>query len=330
MKLPSLPGIEYHIGLNRKSLLSSFKLKASQRETVSHFIVAAQLQPGLLDFCLEHDLKGTLLLAEEGINGTVAGSRTGIDALISYLKQDARLAAIEHKESYADEMPFYRMKVRLKKEIVTMGVPGINPNEKVGTYVAPENWNALISDPDVVLIDTRNDYEYDIGTFKGALDPHTTTFREFPQYVASNLDPAKHKKVAMFCTGGIRCEKASAFMMEQGFEEVYHLQGGILKYLENVPKEESLWEGECFVFDQRVAVRHGLEVGDYDQCHACRHPLSPEEMKSSEYVAGISCPHCYDKLSEEKRASVTERQKQMTLAKLRGDAHIGKYLKRDH
>jgi len=308
---------------------------------VSNFIVAAlykfaklpdykELQPGLLDFCLQHGLKGTLLLAEEGINGTVAGSRTAIDALIVYLKQDERLADIEHKESHADEMPFYRMKVRLKKEIVTMGVPGINPNEKVGTYVAPENWNALISDPDVILIDTRNDYEYDIGTFKGAIDPHTTTFREFPQYVAQNLDPAKHKKVAMFCTGGIRCEKASAFMMEQGFEEVYHLQGGILKYLENVPKEESLWEGECFVFDQRVAVRHGLEVGDYDQCHACRHPLSPEEMESTQYVAGISCPHCYDKLSEEKRASVTERQKQITLAKQRGDAHIGKYLKRDH
>ncbi|HSH72945.1 MAG TPA: rhodanese-related sulfurtransferase [Methylophilaceae bacterium] len=308
---------------------------------MSNFIVAAlykfaklpdyqALQPGLLDFCVKHGLKGTLLLAEEGINGTVAGSRADIDALMAYLKLDSRLVTIEHKESFADEMPFYRMKVRLKKEIVTMGVPGINPNEKVGTYVAPENWNALISDPDVVLIDTRNAYEYDIGTFKGAIDPHTTTFREFPEYVAKNLDPAKHKKVAMFCTGGIRCEKASAFMMEQGFEEVYHLQGGILKYLENVPKEESMWEGECFVFDQRVAVRHGLELGDYDQCHACRHPLSPEEMQSSQYVAGISCRHCYNKLSEEKRASVTERQKQITLAKQRGDAHIGKYLKRDH
>jgi UPF0176 protein len=306
---------------------------------VSNFIVAAlykfaklpdykELQPGLLDFCLAQDIKGTLLLAEEGINGTVAGSRQGIDALISYLKSDPRLADLEHKESYAEEAPFYRMKVRLKKEIVTLGVPGIDPNYKVGTYVAPEDWNALISDPDVVLIDTRNNYEYDIGTFKGALDPHTTTFREFPEYVANNLDPAKHKKVAMFCTGGIRCEKASAFMMEQGFEEVYHLQGGILKYLENVPEEESLWQGECFVFDQRVAVRHGLEVGDYDQCHACRHPLSPEEMQSAQYIAGISCPHCYDKLSEEKRASVTERQKQMALAKLRGEAHLGKMLKK--
>jgi len=306
---------------------------------VSNFVVAAlykfaklkdyrTLQPGLLDFCLTHQVKGTLLLAEEGINGTVAGSRNAIDALIGYLKSDSRLADLEHKESFADENPFYRMKVRLKKEIVTLGVPGIDPNEVVGTYVAPEDWNALISDPEVVLIDTRNDYEYGIGTFKGALDPQTTSFREFPDYVANHLDPAKHKKVAMFCTGGIRCEKASAFMMQQGFEAVYHLQGGILKYLENVPQQESLWQGECFVFDQRVAVRHGLEVGEYDQCHACRHPLSPEEMQSPQYVAGISCPHCYDKLSEEKRASVTERQKQMALARKRGEAHLGKILKK--
>jgi len=306
---------------------------------VSNFVVAAlykfanlsdyrSRQPELLAICLAHDIKGTLLLAEEGINGTVAGRRDAIDALILYLKSDARLADLEHKESYADENPFYRMKVRLKKEIVTLGVPGIDPNEKVGTYVAPEDWNALISDPDVVLIDTRNDYEYDIGTFKGALDPRTATFRAFPEYVAKNLDTGKHKKVAMFCTGGIRCEKASAFMMQQGFEEVYHLQGGILKYLERVPEQESLWQGECFVFDQRVAVKHGLEVGEYDQCHACRRPLSPADMQSPQYVAGISCPHCYDKLSEEKRASVTERQKQMALAKKRGEAHLGKRLKK--
>ena len=301
---------------------------------VSNYIVAAlykfaslpdyrELQPALLDFCIGHDLKGTLLLAEEGINGTVAGSREAIDALMAYLRSDPRLADIEHKESFAEKTPFYRMKVRLKKEIVTLGVPGINPNNKVGTYVAPEDWNALISDPDVIVIDTRNDYEYDIGTFKGAIDPHTTTFREFPDYVEKHLDPAKHKKVAMFCTGGIRCEKASSFMMEQGFEEVYHLQGGILKYLENVPAEESLWQGECFVFDQRVAVRHGLELGEYDQCHACRHPLSPEEMQSPQYVAGISCPYCHDKLTAEKRASVAERQKQISLAKRRGEAHLG-------
>jgi UPF0176 protein len=308
---------------------------------VSNFIVAAlykfatlndyqAIQPSLLNFCVTHHIKGTLLLAEEGINGTVAGSRADIDALILYLKQDHRLADLEHKESFADEMPFYRMKVRLKKEIVTLGVEGIDPNNKVGTYVKPQDWNALISDPDVILIDTRNDYEYDIGTFKGAIDPKTTTFREFPDYVSKNLDNKQHKKVAMFCTGGIRCEKASAYMMEQGFEEVYHLQGGILKYLEEVPPEESLWQGECFVFDQRVSVRHGLALGDYDQCHACRHPLSPAEMQSEAYVPGISCSYCFDKLSEEKRASVTERQKQIALAKQRGEAHIGKVINKTH
>ena len=286
------------------------------------------IQPNLLDFCVANNIKGTLLLAEEGINGTVSGSRADIDALIHHLKEDPRLADLEHKESHADEMPFYRMKVRVKKEIVTLGVKGIDPNYKVGTYVKPQDWNALISDPDVILIDTRNDYEYDIGTFKGAIDPKTTTFREFPYYVSKNLDTKQHKKVAMFCTGGIRCEKASSYMMEQGFEEVYHLPGGILKYLEEVPKEESLWEGECFVFDQRVSVKHGLEIGDYDQCHACRHPLSPDEMQSEQYIAGISCPHCFNKLTEEKRISVTERQKQIALAKKRGEAHIGKVIKK--
>ncbi|HSI38470.1 MAG TPA: rhodanese-related sulfurtransferase [Methylotenera sp.] len=288
-----------------------------------------QLQAPIQAACESHNIKGTLLLAEEGINGTIAGLPADIHRTLDYLRQDPRLADLEHKESYADEHPFYRMKVRLKKEIVTLGVPGVSPTKKVGTYVKPEDWNALISDPDVILIDTRNDYEVDIGTFKGALDPKTTTFREFPEYVAHNLDKTKHKKVAMFCTGGIRCEKASSYMMDQGFEEVYHLQGGILKYLETVPEEKSLWEGECFVFDQRVAVRHNLEVGEYDQCYACRHPLSPEEMQSEQYAAGISCPYCYDKLSEEKRASLSERQKQVALAKKRGEAHIGTTQKRD-
>lgn len=281
------------------------------------------LQPALLALCNAQHIKGTLLLAEEGINGTVAGSRAAIDTLLTYLRQDARLSDIEHKESFTDEMPFYRMKVRLKKEIVTLGVAGIDPNKTVGTYIKPEDWNALISDPDVVVIDTRNDYEYGIGTFKGAIDPETTTFRQFPDYVKNNLDPARNKKVAMFCTGGIRCEKASAYMLQQGFEEVYHLQGGILKYLETVPEEESLWEGECFVFDQRVAVKHGLEVGDYDQCFACRHPISAEDMASPKYVKGISCPRCYDKLSAEKLASIEERQKQIELARQRGEEHIG-------
>lgn len=219
------------------------------------------LQGRLLDFCVANELKGTLLLAPEGINGTIAGTRAGVDALLSLLRSEPRFADLEHKESTAHDMPFGKMKVRLKKEIVTLGVPGVDPNENVGTYVAPEDWNALINDPDVLLVDTRNHYEYGMGTFRGALDPDTATFREFPTYVHQHLDPAKHKKVALFCTGGIRCEKATSFMLDQGFETVYHLQGGILKYLEKIPAEKSLWQGECFVFDQRIALRQGLEAG---------------------------------------------------------------------
>jgi UPF0176 protein len=286
------------------------------------------LQQPILDVCVKHNIKGTLLLASEGINGTIAGLPDDIQAVLSYLRQDPRLHDLEHKGSYADKHPFYRMKVKLKNEIVTMGVAGVNPNNVVGTYVKPEDWNDLISDPDVILLDTRNDYEVHIGTFKGAVDPKTTTFREFPKFVEQNLDKTKHKKVAMFCTGGIRCEKASSYMKQQGFEEVYHLQGGILKYLENVPKEQSMWEGECFVFDQRVAVKHGLDEGDYDQCYACRMPLSPEEMQSEQYTPGIACPHCYDKTSEEKKAALTERQRQVILAKKRGETHIGEKLKK--
>jgi UPF0176 protein len=281
------------------------------------------LQPNIHAACVVHHIKGTILLANEGINGTIAGLPDDIHAVLDYLRQDPRFADLEHKESYADTHPFYRMKVKLKKEIVTMGVPSVNPNNTVGTYVKPEDWNALISDPDVILLDTRNDYEVHIGTFKGAADPKTKTFREFPEYVAQNLDKTKHKKVAMFCTGGIRCEKASSYMLEQGFNAVYHLQGGILKYLETVPETESLWQGECFVFDQRVAVKHGLEVGEFDQCYACRMPLSPEELKSSQYTAGICCPHCYSSLTEEKKKSLTERQKQVILAKKLGENHIG-------
>lgn len=284
------------------------------------------LQAPLQATCVKHNIKGTLLLAEEGINGTIAGLSEDIHNVLNYLRTDALFngcfSDLTHKESFADKHPFYRMKVRIKKEIVTLGVPGVSPTNKVGTYVNPEDWNDLISDPDVILIDTRNGYEVDIGTFKNAVDPKTTTFREFPEFVG-NLDPAKNKKIAMFCTGGIRCEKASSYMLSEGFEEVYHLQGGILKYLENVPKDESLWEGECFVFDQRVAVKHGLEVGEFDQCYACRHPLSPAEVEDEKYTAGISCPYCYDSLTEKKRASLTERQKQVILAKQRGETHIG-------
>ena len=277
----------------------------------------------LLNVMLENEIKGTLLLAKEGINGTVAGTRQAIDTLLAWFKHDERLADIDYKESYDEEMPFYRTKVKLKKEIVTMGVEGIDPKRVVGTYVKPKDWNALISDPEVVLVDTRNDYEVQIGTFKGALNPNTETFREFPEYVKQNLDPKKHKKVAMFCTGGIRCEKSTAYLKEQGFENVFHLEGGILKYLEEVPQEETMWEGECFVFDNRVAVDHYLKKGQYDQCHACRMPITEEEKQHEKYEKGVSCPHCYDKQTPEQRQRYAERERQVQLAKARGEEHIG-------
>jgi UPF0176 protein len=281
------------------------------------------LREPLLEACLQAGTRGTLLLAREGINGTIAGTRDAIDSVLAYLRSDPRLADLEHKESRDDHIPFYRMKVKVKREIVTMGVPGIDPNERVGTYVSPRDWNALIADPEVTLIDTRNDYEYDIGTFQGALDPHTTNFREFPGWVRRNLDPARQRKVAMFCTGGIRCEKASAFMLREGFEEVYHLQGGILKYLEEIPPEESRWEGECFVFDNRVSVDHHLQKGHYDQCFGCRHPITAEDKQSPLYQKGVCCPRCYDRLSDEQKARFRERQKQVELAAARNEQHIG-------
>lgn len=281
------------------------------------------LRQPLLELMLKHHIKGTLLLAKEGINGTVASNQAGIDALMQWFAKDERLADTVTKESYADEMPFYRSKVKLKKEIVTMGVENIDPRHVVGTYVKPKDWNDLISDPEVLLIDTRNDYEVGIGTFKGALDPNTKTFREFPQYVAENLDPEKHKKVAMFCTGGIRCEKSTAYLKEQGFEDVYHLEGGILKYLEEVEPEQSMWEGECFVFDNRVSVNHRLEKGEYDQCHACRRPITEEDKQHSAYKAGISCHHCIDEYTDEQRLRFEERERQIQLAKKRGEQHIG-------
>lgn len=277
----------------------------------------------LHNFMSERQIKGTLLLAKEGINGTVAGTAEAIAELHTYLRNDERLKGIVTKESYAEELPFYRTKVKLKKEIVTMGVEDIDPNHIVGTYVKPEDWNALISDPDVIVVDTRNDYETHIGTFKNAIDPKTTTFREFPQYVQDNLSDSKDKKVAMFCTGGIRCEKSTAYLKEQGFNDVYHLEGGILKYLEDIPQEESLWEGECFVFDNRVAVKHGLEQGQYDQCYACRMPITEAEKQHEHYVKGVSCPHCYDSKSEEQLKRYAERQKQISLAKEKGLEHIG-------
>ncbi len=277
----------------------------------------------LLTCCKKHKVKGTLLLAEEGLNGTIAGEREGIDAVLAWLRSDSRLLDIEYKASEAEENPFYRMKVKLKKEIVTLGVDGIDPTCIVGTYVKPQDWNDLISDPEVVLVDTRNDYEVAIGTFAGAINPQTTNFREFPQYVQDNLDNNAHKKVAMFCTGGIRCEKASAYMLEQGFAEVYHLQGGILKYLEEVPEGESLWRGECFVFDNRVAVDHQLEQGSYDLCHACRHPISGQDKRSDQYREGVSCPHCFAEKSDEDRERYAQRQKQIEIAGKRDQKHIG-------
>lgn len=281
------------------------------------------IQQPLLNHLIENNIKGTLLLAEEGVNGTVAGTRESIDSLLQWLENTPNLQNIVYKESYDETNPFYRSKVKLKKEIVTMGVSGIDPNKVVGTYVKPQDWNALISDPDVVLVDTRNDYEVGIGTFKGALDPETTTFRQFPDYVKENLDPEKNKKVAMFCTGGIRCEKSTAYLKEQGFNEVYHLEGGILKYLEEVPQQESMWEGECFVFDNRVSVNHQLEKGEYDQCHACRRPITESDKQREAYQQGVSCHFCIDEYSDEQKKRFQERERQSQLAKSRGQNHIG-------
>jgi UPF0176 protein len=281
-----------------------------------------ELREPLLEVCIDAGIKGSLLLAHEGINGTIAGSRAGIDRVLAYLRADERLRDLEHKESLDAAQPFLRMKVKLKKEIVTLGVDGIDPNVEVGRYVEPRDWNALISDPDVLLIDTRNDYEVALGTFEGAVDPKLQTFREFPDYV-QRFDPARHRKVAMFCTGGIRCEKASAFMLQQGFDEVYHLKGGILKYLEEVPAEQSLWRGECFVFDNRVAVDHSLQKGSFELCHACGWGLGADEKQSPLYEEGVSCARCHDTLTDDQKTRFRERMKQIRLAKARGERHMG-------
>ncbi|MEE9326082.1 MAG: rhodanese-related sulfurtransferase [Cocleimonas sp.] len=291
-----------------------------------HFVVLEDfesLREPLLSVMLSHNVKGTLLLAHEGINGTISGTREDVDHVIDYLRSDKRLAKLDTKESYDDQIPFYRTRVKLKKEIVTMGIPSIDPKHIVGTYVKPKDWNALISDPDVLLVDTRNDYEVEIGTFKDALNPDTEVFRDFPKYVNDNLDPKKHKKVAMFCTGGIRCEKSTAYLKTQGFEEVYHLDGGILKYLEEVPEDESLWQGECFVFDNRVSVNHDLEKGSYDQCHACRMPITEEDKSHQKFTHGVSCHHCYDVTDEVQKQRYIERQRQIELAEKRGEEHVG-------
>ena len=281
------------------------------------------LRGPLLAFCEARGIRGTLLLAEEGINGTIAGTAQAISEVLAYLKKDDRLADLECKFSYNTDRPFLRMKVKLKKEIVTMGRPGIDPNQCVGRYASPEQWNTLVDDPECLVIDTRNDYEVEIGTFQGAINPNTTSFREFPEWIEKNLDPSKHKKVAMFCTGGIRCEKSTSLLLSMGFEDVWHLQGGILNYLEKTPVEQTRWDGECFVFDSRVSVDHDLEKGSYDQCYACRFPIDDAQKASDLYVPGVSCPRCHDAHSDQQKERFTERQKQIALAKARGEAHIG-------
>ena len=277
----------------------------------------------LLNFCLDRHIRGTLLLAHEGINGTVAGSDSAIDELLNYLRADDRLADLDCKFSSHEERPFLRMKVKLKREIVTMGQENIDPNVCVGRYASPQEWNALIDDPDVLVIDTRNEYEVEIGTFAGAVNPHTNSFREFPDWVEQNLDPKKHKKVAMFCTGGIRCEKSTSLLVSKGFEDVWHLKGGILNYLEQTPEEDTRWEGECFVFDSRVAVNHQLEKGSYDQCFACRFPIDDDQKQSPHYLPGVSCPRCVNAHTEQQKGRFAERQRQIGLAKRRGESHIG-------
>ncbi|MFC6199028.1 oxygen-dependent tRNA uridine(34) hydroxylase TrhO [Ponticaulis profundi] len=273
------------------------------------------------------DVCGSLLIASEGINGTIAcPSDAGMGEMIAYLQAIPAIGELEVKYSHAETQPFKRMKVRLKEEIVRMGVPGIDPNRTVGTYVEPEDWNALISDPEALIIDTRNDFEFAMGTFQGAVDPETRTFREFPKWADEHIGPPgtrNAKKIAMFCTGGIRCEKATAYLKEQGHDDIYHLKGGILKYLETVPKEQSLWQGECFVFDERVGIKHGLELGEYISCHACGRGVSPEGQKSANYVPGVSCDYCIDEYTENDRERFRQRQLQLKLAKERGEVGMG-------
>ncbi|MAF28926.1 MAG: hypothetical protein CL820_09335 [Croceicoccus sp.] len=299
----------------------------------------AALQAPLEGVCRANGVRGTLLLAGEGINGTIAGTEPAIAAVLDHIRALPGCAALDVKFSTAASMPFHRMKVRLKREIVTMGQPGIDPNRSVGTYVEPQDWNALIADPDTIVIDTRNDYEVAVGTFDRAIDPKTASFRDFPAWFRAERDrllgegrlqEGKAPKVAMFCTGGIRCEKSTAFLKQEGVDEVFHLKGGILKYLETVPEDESLWRGECFVFDQRVTVAHGLAQGSYGLCHACRRPVSDADMASPLYEEGVSCPACHDERSDEQRAAYRERQRQETLAATRGMAHVGAVLEKEN
>ena len=292
-----------------------------------HFVALPdfrEMRQPLFALCESRGIKGSLLLAAEGINGTISGLEGDLRYVLDELRADPRLRALKHKESWADECPFIRLKVRLKREIVTMGVEGVDPSERVGTYVKPKDWNALITQPDVLLIDTRNTYETELGTFRGAVDPMTESFQEFPGWVKDNDALTPKTRVAMFCTGGIRCEKASSFMLQEGFEEVYHLEGGILQYLADVPREESMWEGDCYVFDRRVSVTHDLEPGTYETCCACGLPVPEDALKSPLYIRGVACPKCHDSTTEEQKARFRERQRQVDLAAARGEAYLGK------
>lgn len=283
----------------------------------------AEIKPSLLAYCEARNVKGTILLAQEGINGSVAGAVEDVHAVLAYLRSDPRLADLTHKESPAEQLPFYRMKVRLKREIVTLGVPGVNPALQAGTYVPPEDWNRLLDEPDVVVIDVRNDYEVRLGSFQGAINPGTKSFRELPQWLRTYPELRNRPPVAMFCTGGIRCEKSTAFLRAEGFPEVYHLAGGILKYLEVVTETESRWQGECFVFDERVSVGHGLRPGRYELCRACREPVGDAERASPLFERGVSCPRCHGSKNEWQKAGLRERQRQVELARRRNRQHVG-------
>lgn len=284
----------------------------------------ATLRGPLYDLAVSQGVTGSLLLAREGINGTIAGPRAGIDAVLAHIRTLPGCADLHWKEATAADQPFGKMKVRLKKEIVTMGVADVDPRASVGHYVLPQDWNELIRQDDVVVIDTRNDYEVAIGTFEGAVDPETATFREFPAWWQANKDRFHNKRVAMFCTGGIRCEKSTNYLISQGVEDVYHLKGGILEYLEQIPAEDSTWEGECFVFDGRVSVGHGLVEGPHVMCHACRRPLLPADLQRPEYEDGVSCHQCMDEFDDSRRERFRERQRQIALATARGERHLGR------
>lgn len=288
----------------------------------TRFADPAALQGPLLSLCRAQGISGSLLLAGEGVNGTIAGPRAGIDAILAHLRALPGCADLEHKESFSETQPFGRLKVRLKKEIVTLGQPDVDPLARTGHYVDPADWNAFITSPDVAVIDTRNDYEVAIGTFQGAIDPKTASFRDFPAWWEENKHRFHNKRVAMFCTGGIRCEKSTNYLLGQGVEDVYHLKGGILKYLEEVPEAESTWQGDCFVFDGRVSVSHGLEIGPHELCYACRRPILPEDMKLDEYERGVSCHQCVSETSDDDKARFRERQKQIALSDARGEKHM--------